>query len=472
MTDQGVDNLAKVDHVVVLMMENRSFDHMLGYLGAEMPELEGLDPDEHGNADSKGELHPVRPLRADELFNDKVLDPGHGKGDVAEQLEDRNGGFVRNFAKVLERNRKKHEPKPGTVLDETSILGHQSAEQVPVYDYLARHFQICDHWFSSVPGPTWSNRLFATTGGEGPTISFGSPLRLPKALRGAPIYDRVAFTRYLADDRWRWYSHDPATLRLVDSTYRPGGEKGIGEDENFAYFNRTSLLEWRTFVDDAKRGRLPTISWIDPNFVDFRMYGPPGSNDDHPPSLVMLGQELVLTVISALMSNAEAWKRTLLLITYDEHGGFYDHVVPGDFDIPGDPRASYGVRVPALVISPMVDAGVCKTVFDHTSIAKTILLKAAAEPEKAIEALGPRTREANHLGALLTRDEPRAPGPSEDLQRLFAAVRAWKEAAYEEALLEEPKLGERVFSALTQLQREVVGAAMALRGEGLPPGKP
>jgi phospholipase C len=125
------------------------------------------------------------------------------------------------------------------------------------------------------------------------------------------------------------------------------------------------------------------VSWIDPNFVDFRLFGPPGSNDDHPPSNVMLGQELVLGVVSALMEHPETWRKTLLLVTYDEHGGFYDHVVPGDFPVAGDPERSYGVRVPALVVSPFSKRGPCHTVFDHTSILTTILTRFLPRPEEA-----------------------------------------------------------------------------------------
>ena len=96
--------------------------------------------------------------------------------------------------------------------------------------------------------------------------------------RKPPIYDLPAFVRELdaADVSWRWYSHNPGTLRAIDSRYR------LGHDDEFAYFAQT-LSDRRTFLDDAREGKLPAVSWIDPNFVDFRGFGPPGSNDDHPP---------------------------------------------------------------------------------------------------------------------------------------------------------------------------------------------
>jgi phospholipase C len=470
LVDPALANLDKIEHIVVLMMENRSFDHMLGYLKHDsLPEIEGLDPD-MANTGPDGTVHEVKPLGA-RLIDQKVLDPGHGKKDVAEQLRNGNGGFVRSYAQALQRNKQKYQYPSTTILDETLVLGYQTAGDVPVYDYLARHFQVCDHWFSSVPGPTWSNRLYSITGGEGEPALPEIVSHLPKQFRNAPIYDRKAFTRWLPDDAWRWYSHDPATLRMIDSLYRPGGEHGGDWDDNFAYFNRKTLLEWSSFLDDAKHGKLRAVSWIDPNFVDFRLYGPPGSNDDHPPSRVMLGQELILQTIAALLGSPQ-WPKTMLLITYDEHGGFYDHVRPGDFDVPGDPGASYGVRVPALVVSPYVDAGISKTVFDHTSIIKSILLRFSQKPDEALAALGPRTAAANHLGELLTRGEPRRPNPDGDLGELFDAVATWKKKAYVSQLLEEPTLGDRLFEAVTDLQREVIGASMTLREQGVTPDKP
>ncbi len=472
--EQARRNLDKIKHLVVLMMENRSFDHMLGYLTADgVPEVDGLDPERHGNEGPDGQFHRVRPLGA-RLLHEKVLDPGYGEEDVRIQLEHGNGGFVRSYVKALERNKARHPGFPADLeFDPTLVLGYQTAQDVPVYDWIARHFQVCDRWFSSVPGPTWPNRLYATTGGRGRWIRPDLLGALPRELENAPIFDRPAFVRWLDDDAWRWYSHDPATLRLIDSRFRPGGERRSRWDHNFAYFNRTSLLERETFLDDAREGRLRPVSWIDPNFVDFRLWGPPGSNDDHPPSRVMLGQELVLTVLTALMESPQ-WESTLLLITYDEHGGLYDHVLPGDFEVPGDPGASYGVRVPALIVSPYVEPGVARQVFDHTSILRTILLRFAKDPEAALAAMGPRAENAEHLGPLLTRPagEPRRTPTASDLRHLVDAVADWKLRAYAGQLLEAPHPGEQLFEVLTDLQGEIVSGALFLRHEGLPPGKP
>jgi phospholipase C len=466
-------NLKKIDHIVVLMMENRSFDHMLGHLKLDDPtsKVDGLT-EQLGNHDADGVFHHVEPL-GNRLINEKVLDPGHGRGDVAKQLKDRNDGFLKNYIEVVEARFAQGKRLPdGVEFDPTLVLGYQTAGDVPVYNYLAHNYQVCHRWFSSVPGPTWENRLFAVTGGTGPRIS---PLlgQVPHFLKDAPIYDRPAFVRWLDNDDWRWYSHDPATLRLIDSQYRPGGAPDAYKDSNFAYFNRKTLFERRTFLDDAANDELPGVSWIDPNFVDFRFWGPPGSNDDHPPSRVMLGQELVLTVVDALMKS-KAWPKTLLLITYDEHGGFYDHVVAGDFPVAGDAESSYGVRVPTLVISPYVEAGVCDEVFDHTSIPKTILTRFSDRLEEALDELGPRTAEAKHLGELLTRpaDDPRPSAPQQDIDPLIERLAEWRQRAYREQLLEEVTPEERVYDVITEFQGDVVSGAIALRDRGARPAKP
>jgi phospholipase C len=471
--DDKHGNLGKIEHIVVLMMENRSFDHMLGYLRLEgvIPTLEGLQAG-MGNEGPDGVFHEVEPLGA-RLISEKVLDPGHGEDDVAIQLEGKNGGFVKSYAQALEKNKKHYPYPPDLEFDPTLVLGYQRADDVPVYDYLARNWLVCDHWFSSVPGPTWENRLYAVTGGLGPRAAPEILGQVPAFLKDAPLYDRPAFVRWLDEDVWRWYSHDPGTLRLVDSRYRPGGEKGAGSDDNFSYFDRRTLFERRSFLDDAAAGKLPPVSWVDPNFVDFRLYGPPGSNDDHPPSRVMLGQELVLSLVVAVMESPQ-WPKTLLLITYDEHGGFFDHVFPGDYPIPGDPGRSYGVRVPALVVSPYAETGVSDATFDHTSIIKTILTRFSDRAEEGLHAMGPRTEAARDLGELLTlpADRPRERAPQEDLQRLADEVATWKGKAYREHLLEAPTPGERVFEAVSDLQRDIIGNAIALRQDGLSPGKP
>ena len=457
-------NLAKINHVVVLMMENRSFDHVLGYLKVDgvRPGVDGLEAG-MGNEDADGTFHRVRPLGRRKI-DVKALDPGHGPADVREQIAGGTmGGFLTNYVKVFEGRSEENPLPPGRTFDPTLVLSYLRAADVPVYDYLARSFKVCDRWFSSVPGPTWPNRLYAATGQSGGTT----------ANRRPPIYDLGSFLRKLdADDvSWRWYSHDPGTLRAIDGRYR------LEHDGEFAYFSRETLFERQTFLDDAREDKLPAVSWIDPNFVDFRLFGPPGSNDDHPPSPMMAGQELVLTLLDAVM-RSPAWKKSLLVITYDEHGGFYDHVDPGQFTAANDRPAMrrYGVRVPALVVSPYVERGVSHVVYDHTSIIKTILLRFCKRPDTAVRSLGARVAAANHLGSLLTRaaSRPRGRASNQQLAALVEQVAAWRRATYRRTTLGEdaPEPAPEAAPELTDLQEEVVGMAKRLRTAGLQPGEP
>ncbi|MDX6671095.1 MAG: phospholipase, partial [Solirubrobacteraceae bacterium] len=303
--DQTLERLMAVKHIVVLMMENRSFDQMLGYLTLDgMPEVNGLMGRE-SNPDPDGTEIPVFEFEPDETaFHapgqpfDKSLDPCHGTGCVAEQLADGNRGFVRNFVKAKDPPRE-HWRLP---------MGYYTARHLPVYDHLAHNYCVCDAWHSSIPGDTWPNRQYALAGQAGPSVllKFGWWQELKKLLGSklpaVPIYDVPAFTRYLQDPQWRWYSHDPATLRAVDSRYRNWRKL---QRDNFTYFDRRRIKAWTqalesglvdigdSFLDDAAKGELRDVSWIDPNFVDLHVFDP-ASNDDHPPSDVKAGQELVL----------------------------------------------------------------------------------------------------------------------------------------------------------------------------------
>src|SRR5437870_13865337 len=109
-------------------------------------------------------------------------------------------------------------------------------------------------------------------------------------------------------------------LLLIDPEY------GLADEAVPAYFDRKDVFGHRSFVERAAAGDLPAVSRIDPNFVDLG-FGPAGSNDDHPPSDLHAGQKLVLALFDAL-ARSPAWEKTLLVITYDEHGGFYDHLAP------------------------------------------------------------------------------------------------------------------------------------------------
>jgi len=470
--------LEKVEHIVVLMLENRSFDHMLGYLSLEggREDVDGLKA---GMAnDYGGRSYPIHHLDRTAFVPEE--DPDHsGEATSVQIAGGAMSGFVDSFAAKLAQRGVLADHDPGLV------MGYYNGADLPVYDHLAAEFCVCDRWFCSVPGATWPNRLYAIAG-----RADGS--RDDKPSGQAPLYDLPSFVRHLDahDVSWRWYSYDPGTLRCVDRHY------WLSHWDRFAYVDKTKL-SWKTeleelplidefsssFLEDAAKGKLPSVSWIDPNFKDSTLYGG-DSNDDHPPSDVHDGQLLVLSVYHALASGP-LWEKTLLVITYDEHGGFFDHVPPPPAE-DDDPAqfGLYGVRVPAIVVSPWVARGsVSHTVFDHTSIIKTLLLRFCGEGSVEeggshlpgflawLDAghphyMGKRTVAANDLGGLLTEEAPR-PAPSRDA--LVAGAAARKAEQVKAALTRTPTGGA---SPLTDLQVGIALAARELRAKGLPPAQP
>ena len=440
--------LAHVEHIVVVMMENRSFDHMLGYLRLRgNTEVNGLTGDEY--EEYEGRRYSVGHLGSTRF--PKTADPNHSARAVAEQLDPSKGGFAGNFSR--ERG-----------LDPNLVLGYYDDTDLIVYDHLAHSFAICDRWHSSVPGATWPNRLFSLAGCDegGRGSLFGG---------GKFLFDVPTFVRQLPLDPnvWRWYSHDPATLRLADSQFRPATADPTANlhSEHFRFFDRRAISditqegeEWVVqeatgFLDDAKAGDLPKLSWIDPNFVDLSIMDP-NSNDDHPPSDVLAGQQFVLDVYRAVLQGP-AWPTTMLVITYDEHGGFYDHVAPPKVD--GE-NVTYGVRVPAIVVSPFVEAGVvCHELFDHTSLINTVLQRFAPE---AIAKMPARVQRARHLGHVLSRATQRTDIPDVDaVQGALGRRRALTPAA-------DPTERREV----SGFPAEVMAGARQLRADGLPAGHP
>jgi phospholipase C len=437
--DPASSPLTSIKHIVVLMMENRSFDHMLGYLGLDggIPGVDGL---QHAEANYYPEdtPHPIHPFGAGETaFHppgkefDESLDPCHSPKCVEEQLSEyrkvKPGGFVKNFVE------RKDPPPEWRGLP----MGYFTAEHLPVYDFLAHRYCVCDAWHSSIPGDTWPNRLYSLAGREGDKVRLSLLERAAelfgRKLSNVPIYDVEAFTRQLHETQWRWYSDDPATLRGADKRYRRLDHL---RRENFAFFDRKqihpvarfaekAITAKESFLDDAAKGKLPHVSWIDPNFVNLHVLHSI-SNDDHPPADILAGQQLVLELYDALSKTAD-WNDTLLVVCYDEHGGFYDHVDPpqvkaGD----GSKYPTYGVRVPALVVGPRVKREVCHELFDHTSLIKTILLRFAADPRHALAQMPPRVQAAQDLSVVL-QDQPRGVDSHE---HLHATMDDWRNRAH------------------------------------------
>jgi phospholipase C len=473
--EQAAENLRKVEHIVVLMMENRSFDHMLGYLDLRdgQGEINGLTRAK--KIEYEGVLHEAQYLHGTAF--PKSMDPPHGSEEIAKQIHaGAMDGFIESFA------------TKNDVADAWRIMGYYTHRELPVYDYFAHNFLTCDHWFSSVPSATWPNRLYALTG-------TCDPSRESLISDGEVLFDFRSFVQLVEnehlDGTWRWYSWDPGTLRLVDDRYTANAEELFHHD----HFRRVvqhaiepPALTWtngeavlglgKGLLEDAASGDLAKVSWIDPNFVDLSILEP-NSNDDHPPSDVRAGQELVMMVYRAL-AESPRWGRTMLVVTYDEHGGFYDHEPPPRPPEENPQFDTYGVRVPAFVVSPLVAPGtVSHLTFDHTSITRAILERFGVEG--AVEELArdaPRVAKAGHLGRLLTRglDEDPTPPP---YGHVNGALDAWRHRRAERRSAASGELPARTAAdepgpEVRGFPAEYLEAARRLRREphNLPAGHP
>jgi phospholipase C len=379
----------RVDHIVVVMMENRSFDHMLGYLG--LPEWRLGDPgdassmvdgvDDQRTVSWEGVDYTPLPLGSSTWEPPEHGDPPHGGSSVAWQVEE-PGRFIETYINTHEH------------ADPRRIIGYLTPAEVPVYDFLAREYCVCDRWHCSVPGATWPNRMFAVAG------TAGGETDIPETVLEG-LWGKETFFRDL--DRlgvsWRWYSSDPSLLRAFDKKYRVDDSL-----DRFAFFDEYTERQRRNFLTDAASGSLPSVSWVDPNFFKLPLVdGPLEANDDHPPHDVRLGQKFINVVYEALRTSPN-WDRSLMIITYDEHGGFYDHA-----EVP----PPLGPRVPTILVSPWLKPGQpCHERLEHTSIIKTVLARFG--DEEAVKRMGPRVYFANDIWHMLTETTPRPGAPVAD----------------------------------------------------------
>jgi hypothetical protein len=293
--------LATIDHIVVLMMENRSFDHMLGYLskeghadGARRADIDGLKGGEKNRFN--GRDYPSFPL-PDTRFDQS---PCHRHACVFNQVDGgKMDGFVASFAES--------HPEVGP----DRVMGYHTAHHVPVFDALAREFLVCQRWFAAHPGPTFPNRFYTLTGRLNRTTAGTWQFDNPSTSELAPVATRTLFD-HLTDRgvTWRYYERGYCFLRLF-GRYTTDTQSIVdaGNDSS-------------QFVADALAGNLPSVTFIDPDFIDV----PPGY-DDGPPADIARGQHFIGRIVNALVQGP-LWPKTLLLITYDEHGGFFDHVPP------------------------------------------------------------------------------------------------------------------------------------------------
>jgi phospholipase C len=331
-----------IEHVVVLMLENHSFDQMLGGLASEIG-FDGVDPSApRSNLDKDNRPYFQAPTTAASISPD----PKHEKDNVLRQLDKNNGGFVLDYSLAY----------PDTTPDQRQqIMNYYAPGALPVLHELARRFAVCDRWFSSVPGPTWTNRFFVHSG-----TSLGR-VTMPGGLFNGPLlflgYDQDTLYDRLNDRGldWRIYFSDVPHSLVLSHQRRP---------ENA--LRHRPMAEFYADAADTSHP-FPAYSFIEPRYYW------PNQNDDHPPHPTARAEQLIADVYNTLRQNETLWRSTLLVVLYDEHGGFFDHVAPPAAVPPDQHSEEYtfdrlGVRVPAVLVSPWIDPAVVHTVFEHTSL--------------------------------------------------------------------------------------------------------
>jgi phospholipase C len=396
--------LASVNSVVVLMLENRSFDHMLGFLypgniSTAGQQYEGLAGTE-SNTDSSGQtatVFRIEPTTPNAYFMPGA-DPGEGYMATNDQLYGNDNGpssaglaatcrgFVANYAYTLawqSRDSGSWPIVPGTV--EGDIMGCFTPEAVPVLSALAKGYAVCDQWFASVPTETLPNRAFAC----------------------------AATSQGHMDDKTRTFS-SPTIFGLLDAAGLGWSVYGYADEpltkSTFTQISREAASHFGKFNDfqaAAAAGTLPPYTFLEPS------WGTTG-NSQHPNYDVALGEQLIHDVYEALRAGP-GWPGTLLVITYDEHGGCYDHVPPPWGAVPPDTDTGefgfnfdrFGVRVPTVLVSPLIAPGTVYRVpaggtpLDHTSVLKTV------EQRWNLPALTARDAAAPAFGDVLTLTTPR-----------------------------------------------------------------
>ena len=460
----------KIEHVVVLMLENHSFDQMLGSLNAVYPDLDGVDH-RNKNTDDQG----VDFFQIATTERQMLLDPHHEVPHVSRQLENGNGGFVMDFIESQLSQDPPHDPPPTA---RQYIMGYYPLDFLPALHALGRNFTICDRWHSSLPGPTWPNRFFALSG-----TCLGRVDMPGDGVSGADIPGFFQQTQDTIFDRlteagihWNVYFHDIPQSWTMKHMRAP--------------HNAARYFYMRQFYEDARGAErdFPQFSLIEPDYMGTE------ENDDHPPHDIMKAEKLIADVYNALRRNEELWAKTLLVIFYDEHGGFYDHVKPPtgvvapDDHIAKDPKGAWtfdfkelGMRVPAILASPWVGARVEKTLFDHTSLLKFVQEKwhlrpleskriaAATSIAVALSEQAPRTDTISRI--VMTPDQL-VPPDMELEEQAFGLVsehhKALKHfanflpsALWEDATKAGDEVAPRIYSALA---RAATGALDWLRG--------
>jgi phospholipase C len=386
-----LDNDPKIKHVIILVMENRSFDQILG----AMPGVNGM-PIGSYNLDNTDNQVIAQKLTS--VAEHICLDPPHTHETVMESLENNNSNFVKVFQAAY----------PDADEQRQLIMDYYDWKTINATHTLAEQFCVCDNWFSSVPGPTDPNRQFITSGTSKGITGYRADFGWQTPWTQPTIFD------LLTDNEvpWRCYYGDYPQVTYNSSMLR--------------YLE--NIQPMKQFYSDVKNGTLPAVSYIEPAYVW-------GENDMHPGIDIRRGDNLIAEIYNILQSNRVVWESTLLIITFDEHGGSYDHVPPPTTISPDDCGSDVdgatfdftvtGVRVPTILISPWIKPGVDHTRYDHTAIPRYLIDKFSL-----MEVLGDRVKHSNSFTHLLT-DRCRNDCP--DILALYhdiaitTAINGWKE---------------------------------------------
>ncbi len=374
----------KIKHFIVLMLENRSFDHIFGF--AKPPHGQTIDNLAALPALPSNQLDPSKPASSTNpsfqpstptpfAVHDKD-GPSHSFVAVNTQLSGRrsgpdsahppsNNGFIRNYGDHLRQNTRNVDK---AIVDE--VMQSYSPAQLPAINQLAQEFCLCDQWHCEVPGPTMPNRMFVHAAtSEGYVHN-----NFRRHYTSKTVYE-------LFEEKglsWAVYFHDlNEVVQFKKLTQTP---------QHFRRFD--------TYAADVAAGTLPNYSFIVPRFnnTSDNNGNPIFANSQHAPEDVRFGEHLIADVYDALAANPAVFNETALVITYDEHGGFYDHVTPGSApnpdgfnspnsdDSPQFKTADFsfafdriGLRVPTVIISPWIPKGVAEhRTLQHTSVIKTV----------------------------------------------------------------------------------------------------
>jgi phospholipase C len=419
---------APITHVFVVMLENHSFDNMFAM--SAIPGINAATTSDSNAYDSVTyNVQPSAPLSLGS-------DPGHEFLDVLEQLAGPgacyppggpypaidNSGFAASYATSRSEGKPTPAP-PGRIGDIMACFA--TPTQLPALYQLATQFALCDGWHSSLPGPTWPNRFFIhgasssglddspdhlqIAGWELPGGGFKYPNgSIYQALSSAGIPYRLYNDTTGLPEELSLYSDDPKSGSPAGAIAQVSSLSGV------------TILDIESLKDLASdlQGPYPyPYTFIEPHYGELISDTYEGGSSQHPMDDVYGGEHLLAAVYQAIR-NSPYWDTSLLIVTYDEHGGLYDSVAPTCAPPPADDPTQgyskhgfafdlYGVRVPAVIVSPLIPAGtVDHRLYDHSSVPKTL------ESLWGLAALTQRDAEANDVLALLSLDAPRTDCPT------------------------------------------------------------